>query len=57
MVKFKRFRLHKRKVFTPRGKLDKPTYDIKLGTNTVTRAVSFKRGQKIIKKLNRTTKG
>lgn len=45
-------RLIKRNVYTPRGKLDKPTYDIYVGKQLRTPAVSKRMGLKIVKKLN-----
>ena len=49
----KKARLVKRKVFTPMGKPDKHTYDVKVGKRVRTRAVSYNRGRAIVKQLNK----
>ena len=49
----KKFRLVKRKVYTPMGKLNGFTYDLYEGKKIRTRAISHKLGMLFVKKLNK----
>lgn len=53
MPKYK-YKLVKRKVFTPMGKPDKPVYDIMKGKKVYTPAISYRLGRKFVAKLNKT---
>ena len=54
-TKIKNARLRKRKVSTPRGKPDKPTYDIIVGNEVRGRAVGYDRGKSIVNKINKNS--
>ena len=53
LMKTKKARLVKRKVYTPMGKPDGYTYDLYVGKKVRTRAMGYKIGMYYVRKINK----